>query len=201
MRQPQVVRIQKGQPLPPGRGHPQVPGRGHPSAAGMAQYPEIPPGGQNLAGAIGPAIIHHHDLEVLVGLGFNRGHRLPHQVGPVVGGDDDADQGCHNGKRIKNGAKLKGSVVGWPESGSFMHQPHMTITVLGDKRCHKSRVKAANRRSMMPGFEKTNLFIKNIGLSYFISAGFPWGSRGCEFKMGARGSKPQLWTGTEGNVA
>jgi len=59
----------------------------------------------------------------------------------------------------------------------------------------KSRVYMANQRSWRPGFENTNLFSTNIGLSYFRAAGIPWGSLGCEFKMGTRGLKPQLGIG------
>jgi hypothetical protein len=62
----------------------------------------------------------------------------------------------------------------------------------------KSMGDAANRRSMMPKLEQTNLFLNNIGLSYFPLAGFPGGSVVREFKMGTRGANHQLWTGSEG---
>jgi len=62
----------------------------------------------------------------------------------------------------------------------------------------KSMGDAANRRSMMPKLEQTNVFLNNIGLSYFPPAGLPGGSVVYEFKMGTRGSNHQIWTGTEG---
>jgi hypothetical protein len=113
---------------------------------------------------------------------------LPHQAGPVVGGDDDADQGCHKLKRIKNGPQLKGSAAGWPESGSFMRQfapddkgfegtndtrGALSPSLAADwawlaKPIRKSRLYAANPRPRLPGFENTILFSTNIGLSYFL---------------------------------
>jgi hypothetical protein len=62
----------------------------------------------------------------------------------------------------------------------------------------KSMGDAANRGSMMPKLEQTNLFLNNIGLSYFPPAGFPGGSVVGGLKMGTRGSNHQLWTGSEG---
>ena len=58
--------------------------------------------------------------------------------------------------------------------GSVRHCPGPRLGGPGEGRSW-IKMSAANRRSMMPGPKQTNLFFRNIGLSYSTSAGLTWG--------------------------
>ncbi len=95
LRKPEVIRIEKGQPLPGGRFQAPVAG-GADSLPGLIDVAQaIPIETECFSGSIGGTVVHHNQLEILKSLRQHRIDGLPDPGRPVESGNDHADQGRH----------------------------------------------------------------------------------------------------------